>query len=134
MFPFKAAKCPYGPLYFSVTKFLSSPHHPSQRFSLFPSSLFSVLNPTIHQAYAQYCPTLCNVLDFQPALQSVGCFRQEYCSALPFSPPGGLHNPGIKPKSALSPALQADSLRAELRGKPKSSIHLSVFQLMRVLF
>ena len=48
------------------------------------------------------------------ALQPMGCFRQEYCSALPFSPPGDLRNPGIKPKSALSPALQADSLHAEL--------------------
>ena len=32
--------------------------------------------------------------------------RQEYWSGLPFSSPGNLLNPGIKPRS---PALQADS-------------------------
>ena len=33
--------------------------------------------------------------------------RQEYRSGLPFSPPGDLPNPGIKP---ISPSLRADSL------------------------
>ena len=37
--------------------------------------------------------------------------RQEYWSELPCPPPGDLPNPGIKPRS---PALQADSLPAEL--------------------
>ena len=37
--------------------------------------------------------------------------REEYWSGLPFSSPGDLHNPGIKPGS---PALQADSLPTEL--------------------
>ena len=41
--------------------------------------------------------------------------RQEYWSELPFPSPGDLTNPGIKPKS---PALQVDSLPAELPGKP----------------
>ena len=41
--------------------------------------------------------------------------RQEYCSALPFPPPGDLPNPGIQPGS---PALQADSLLSEPLGKP----------------
>ena len=31
--------------------------------------------------------------------------RQEYCSRLPFPPPGDLPNPGIKPVSPASPAL-----------------------------
>ena len=31
--------------------------------------------------------------------------RQEYWNGLPFSPPGDLSNPGIKPKSAASVAL-----------------------------
>ena len=35
----------------------------------------------------------------------MGFFRQEYRSGLPFSLP----NPGIEPKSPLSPELQADS-------------------------
>ena len=41
---------------------------------------------------------------------SVGFFRQEHCSGLPFPPPWDLPNPGIKPASHVSPALQADSI------------------------
>ena len=41
------------------------------------------------------------------ATLSMGFFRQEYWSGLPFPPPGDLPNPGIEP---ASPALQADSL------------------------
>ena len=41
---------------------------------------------------------------------SVGFFRQEHCSGLPFPPPGDLPDPGIKPASHVSPALQADSI------------------------
>ena len=41
--------------------------------------------------------------------------RQEDWSGLPFSSPEDLPDPGIKPGS---PALQADSLLAELPGKP----------------
>ena len=37
---------------------------------------------------------------------SMGFFRQEYWNGLPFSPPGDLPTPGIKP---LPPTLQADS-------------------------
>ena len=36
--------------------------------------------------------------------------KQEYWSGLPFPSPGYLPNPGIKPASLVSPALQADSL------------------------
>ena len=46
---------------------------------------------------------------------SMGFSRQEYCNGLPFSSPGDLPNPGIKPKS---PALQADALPSEPPGKP----------------
>ena len=45
---------------------------------------------------------------------SMGFFRQEYWSGLPFPSPGDLPNPGIEPRS---PALQADSLPTELWGK-----------------
>ena len=41
---------------------------------------------------------------------SMGFFRQEYWTGLPFSPPKDLPNPGIEPRS---PALQADSLPSE---------------------
>ena len=46
---------------------------------------------------------------------SVGFSRQEYWSGLPSPSPGDLPNPGIKPRF---PALQVDSLPAELSGKP----------------
>ena len=39
--------------------------------------------------------------------------KQEYWSVLPFSPPGDLSDPGIKPASPVSPALQADSSFAQ---------------------
>ena len=42
---------------------------------------------------------------------SVGFSRQDYWSGLPFSSPGDLPNPGIKPGS---PAMQAKSLPTEL--------------------
>ena len=50
---------------------------------------------------------------------SLGFSRQEYWSGLSFPPPGRLPNPGIEPRS---PALQTDSLPAELPGNPPSSI------------
>ena len=40
--------------------------------------------------------------------------RQEYWSGLPFPSPGDLPNPGIEPGS---PALQADALTSDPRGK-----------------
>ena len=46
---------------------------------------------------------------------SMGFFRQEYWSGLPFPSPGDLPNPGIEPRS---PAFQADTLTSEPPGKP----------------
>ena len=43
--------------------------------------------------------------------------RQEYWSGLPFPLPGDLPDAGIEPRS---PALQADSLQSNQRGKPMS--------------
>ena len=48
---------------------------------------------------------------------SMEFYKQEYWSRLLFPPPGDLPNPGIKPTSPTSPALQADSLPTELQGK-----------------
>ena len=64
----------------------------------------------------QLSQTLCDPLELQPAhqaTQSVRFRRQEFWSELPFPPPGDLPDSGIKPTSAVSPALQADSLPAE---------------------
>ena len=49
---------------------------------------------------------------------SMGFSRQEYCSGLPYPPPGDLPNPGIESRS---PALQVDSLLSEPPGKPKDT-------------
>ena len=48
---------------------------------------------------------------------SMGFPRQEYWSGLPFPPPGDLPDPGIEPESPVSPAMQVDSLPAEILGK-----------------
>ena len=49
------------------------------------------------------------------ASPSMGFFRQEYWSGLPFPSPGNLPDPRIEPGS---PALQADTLLSEPPGKP----------------
>ena len=47
----------------------------------------------------------------------MGFSSQEYWSGLPFPPPGDLSDPEIEPTSPVSPAMQADSLPAELSWK-----------------
>ena len=54
---------------------------------------------------------------------SMGFSRQGYRSGLPCPPPGDLLDPGIKPASPASSALQADSLPARHWGSPLVSIH-----------
>ena len=44
--------------------------------------------------------------------------RQEYWSGLPFPTPGDPPNPGIEPRSPVSPALQADFLPLYHLGSP----------------
>ena len=48
--------------------------------------------------------SLCNLMDHQAPL-SMEFSRQQYLSGLPFSTPGDLPDPGIKPASLASPAL-----------------------------
>ena len=74
---------------------------------------------------AKSCPAL--VTSWTVVCQaplSMGFSREEYWSGLPFSSPGDLHNPGIKPGS---PALQADSLRTELHLSLGHSLALPFF-------
>ena len=49
---------------------------------------------------------------------SMGLSRQDYWSWLIFPPPGNLPDPGIKPESPMSPALQGDSLPLSHLGSP----------------
>ena len=48
---------------------------------------------------------------------SVGFFRQEYWSGLPFPPPGDLPDPGIEPTSLISSVLAGSSLPLVPPGK-----------------
>ena len=48
---------------------------------------------------------------------SMGFFRQEYWSGLPFPPLGNLLDPEIDPTSFVSAAFQADSLPSEPLGE-----------------
>ena len=50
---------------------------------------------------------------------SMGFSQQEYWSGLPCPPPGDLSDPGIKPRSLKSPALQGCSLPLASSEKPR---------------
>ena len=70
----------------------------------------------MHAQSCQSCLTLCYPMDCSPTGSPVlGFPKQECWSGLPFPSPGDLSNPGIKPASSVSPALQTDSLSL---GKP----------------
>ena len=56
----------------------------------------------------QFCVTPRTVACQAPL--SVGSFRQEYWSRLPFPSPGDLPDPGIEPTSFMSPALAGSFL------------------------
>ena len=56
----------------------------------------------------QLCPTLDNSMVCTCRALSMGFCRQELWNGLLFPPPGNLPDPGIKPMSPVSPALQAD--------------------------
>ena len=60
----------------------------------------------------QSCLTLCDPMDCSLACQaplSIGFSRQENWSGLPYSSPGDLPDPRIKPVSPVFPPLQTDS-------------------------
>ena len=65
---------------------------------------------------SQSCLTVCDPMDGSPSDSSVhGISLKGDSSEFPFSFPGDLPGPGIKP---VSPALQADSLPLAPTGKP----------------
>ena len=49
---------------------------------------------------------------------SMGLFRQEYWSGLPFPPPGGLPDTEVEPASSVPPALKGGFFTTEPSGKP----------------
>ena len=67
------------------------------------------------------------------APQSMGFSRQEYWSGLPRPPPRDLPDPGNKPTSPVSPALNMDSLALSLPGKPRLCVYMfSIYCLSHV--
>ena len=76
----------------------------------------SFFNACMPPKALQSCPTLCDLWTAaHQAPLSIEFSRQEYWSGLPFPSPGDLPDPGVEP---TSPALQADSLLTEHKGKP----------------
>ena len=69
----------------------------------------------------QSCPTLCDpwTAARQPP-PSVGFSRQQDWSGLPFPPPGGPSDSGIKPLSPMSPASAGSFFTTGSSGKPSS--------------
>ena len=63
---------------------------------------------------------------------SMGFSRQEYWSELPCPPPGDLPNPGIKPKSLVSPALAGGFFTTSTTWE--ALIRLHIFILFQILF
>ena len=79
--------------------------------SVFLLSLLDIPGACVHAQSFQSCPTLSDPVDYSPPGSSVhGILQARILSGLPCPPPGDLPNPGIKPTSSVSPALQADSL------------------------
>ena len=88
----------------------------------------------------QFCATLWIVAHQAPL--SMGFSRQEYWSGLPCPPPGDLPDPGVKPMSPVSPALQADSLPLSHQGSPcvyrfiyiHIFLHVNIYFILLIIF
>ena len=66
----------------------------------------------------QSCPTLCKPDCSLPGSSVHGILRARILEWLPFSSPGDLPNPGIKPVSLMSPELAGGPLPLTPPGKP----------------
>ena len=76
-----------------------------------------------HTQLLQSCLTICDPMDCSPpGSLSMGFFREEYWSGLPWPPPGDLPNPGIE---TSSPALHVNSLPLNQWRSPLTSYFMS---------
>ena len=97
-------------------------NHCSQRGPSVDSGvlLWKALSFPIHHVWAymlscvQFFVTLWTVAHLTPL--SIGFFRQEYWSGLPFPPPRDRRDTGIEPVTPVSPASQVDSLLLSHQG------------------
>ena len=80
----------------------------------------------MHAKSLQSWPTLATqwTIGHQAPL-SMGFYKQEYWSVLPYPPPEDLSNPGIEPVSLMSAALAGSSLPLAPTGKPTHCYKLS---------
>ena len=58
---------------------------------------------------------------------SMGFFRQEYWTGLPFPPLGDLSDPGVEPKTFVSPTLEGRFFTTEPPGKPPNNPNRQIF-------
>ena len=78
--------------------------------------------PEGSHAHAQSCPTFeTTCSEVSQASLSMKFPRQEYWSEWPIPPPGNHPNPGIKPMSPASYALQAHSLTLSHQESPEGN-------------
>ena len=89
-------------------------HYFSQKHYKLDVSLFSFC-PELSCSVVSDSYNPMNCIAHQDPL-SLGFFRQEYLSELPFLPPGDLPDPGMEPTCTVSSALQVDSLPTEPSG------------------
>ena len=74
---------------------------------------------------SQSCSTLCDPMDYSlPCFSVHGIFQPRVPEWVAIPSPGDLPDPGIKPRS---PALQADALPSEPRGKPNVYLAALIF-------
>ena len=77
---------------------------------------------------AKLCPTLWNPMDCSPPGSSVhGISQARILSGLPLPSLGDLPDPGIEPKSPMSPALTGRFFTTEPSEKPHISTYSYIF-------
>ena len=75
------------------------------------------------------CPTLCDPVDCSlPGFSVHGILRARYWSGLPFPSPGDFPNPGIEPKSLMSPALAGKFLTTRATWEAQSLVYFSLLE------
>ena len=80
---------------------------------------------------AQLYPTLCDPMDCSPQSSSVhGILQARILNMLPFPTPGDLPDPGIKPRSFVSPALVSRFFTTVPLGKPIVHVYVRQYDIL----
>ena len=103
--------------------FISAYHHTRQAHGRFSVKILSEWSVCVCVCVCVCCAQFCLFsTPWTVACQaplSMGFFRQEYWTGLPFSPPRDFSNSGIKPMPSASSALASRFFTTELSGKPE---------------